>query len=211
MTELTPNNISLRGLSRLSKGRKIGLYGGSFNPVHAGHIHLVKQGLNRLGLDEVWVLVTPGNPLKNNRPDMAPLAQRLIATKQAIKGPRVRVFDLETPLDTRYTADTVTKLITIMPRTHFVWMMGADNAQIFHHWGQWRKIVTIVPIAIFDRTGYSKTGRSSRLTREYGRFKVQPEKLAGSQTPCWAFINNARHPASSTMIRHQSDRDWWDQ
>lgn len=201
--------ISLRGLSLTSANRKIGLYGGSFNPVHAGHSHVALNALLKLGLDEIWCLVSPGNPLKDGTPDMAPLAIRLEKTRQFIRHPKIKVLDLETRLNTRFSADTLDKLCKIMPLTKFVWIMGADNAVIFHHWGCWREIMQRIPIAIFARTGYSEIRRTCRATNEFQRFRTSPAKLVKQGAPGWCMIDGKRHPASATFIRRQSANSWW--
>lgn len=205
----TPSKV--RGLALSSARRKVGLYGGSFNPVHGGHKHVALSALQKLDLDEVWVLVSPGNPLKAENSDMAPLQIRCEKTTAFLQHPRIKVMIIEEELNTRYSADTIKKLKQNMPLVDFTWIMGADNAHIFHHWGRWREIVSSLPIAIFARTGYSKGKRNYRVMSEFKRFETSPKKLVKSHPPALCFVDVVRHPASATLIRSQKDSDWWDQ
>ena len=133
---------------------RIGILGGSFNPAHAGHRAISLAAIKALGLDEVWWLVSPGNPLKQTRSDMAPFAARVAsATRMARRAP-IRVSTIEQRLGTRYTVDTVTKLRRLYPKKHFIWLMGADNLAQFDQWKGWRRIAREVPIAVIARPGY---------------------------------------------------------
>jgi nicotinate-nucleotide adenylyltransferase len=130
--------------------RTVGLLGGSFNPAHAGHRHASLVALKHLGLDAVWWLVSPQNPLKSSR-GMAPLAQRLKTARAVAKHPRILATDIERPLGTRYTADTIEKLRQHFPRTRFVWLMGLDNLHQIHLWKRWEDIFRAVPVCVIDR------------------------------------------------------------
>ena len=123
----------------------IGLLGGSFDPAHEGHVHITREALKRMGLDQVWWLVTPGNPLKARQP--APLADRILRAKAVMRDPRVKITALEARLGTRSTADTIDRLKSIYPGVTFVWLMGADNLVQFHKWGRWRDILRAVPVS----------------------------------------------------------------
>ena len=127
----------------------IGLLGGSFDPAHGGHAHITREAIKRLGLDRVWWLVTPGNPLKVRQP--APMADRLARARAVMGDPRVVITDLEARLGTRYTAETIERLQAIYPGVQFVWLMGADNLVQFHHWERWRDILRAVPVAVLAR------------------------------------------------------------
>lgn len=199
----------LRRLAFQSRGRTIGLYGGSFNPPHPGHRHVLTEALKRLDLDEIWVLVSPGNPLKDGAPDMAPEEKRVEKTQEFLSHPKIKVMALEKSLKTRYSAHTLKKLKRIMPLTKFVWIMGADNEGIFHRWYKWREIMAIVPIAIFDRTGYSRAGRQSVMATTFRRHQVAPEKITAAAPPGWCYVDIVRHPASATLIRHHAMGNWW--
>jgi nicotinate-nucleotide adenylyltransferase len=136
-------------------GRKIGLLGGSFNPAHEGHLAMSLFAIKRLGLDEVWWLVTPQNPLKT-RDEMLSLTERMLCAKtMASRYKKIRVTDIETRLETRFTIDTLRALKRKFPCVNFVWLMGQDNLQTIHLWKSWRKIFCEVPIAVFLRSGYS--------------------------------------------------------
>lgn len=191
------------------RGRTVGLYGGSFNPAHEGHIHVAKEALARLNLDAVWLMVSPGNPLKN-ADDMAKRKKRR-KSLHALVGthPRMIVSDIEKNMGTRYSADTISKLVHTMPRTRFVWLMGADNLAGFHRWRRWQYIANTLPIAIFDRPGYSVAGLNGRFAHQYARYRVPYGKLLESQEPAWAFLPIKRHPGSATNIRRHKGRKWW--
>ena len=167
-------------------GMTVGLLGGSFDPAHAGHVHLTRESLKRLGLDRIWWLVSPGNPLKPNPP--APLAERLAKARSVMKHPRVVISDIEARLGTRYTAQTLRRLMAIYPGVRFVWLMGADNLAQFHHWQQWEWIISHVPMAILARPGTRLEARGARAAEEFARFRVPAEAaktLAGKGAPAW--------------------------
>ncbi|NVJ99649.1 MAG: nicotinate (nicotinamide) nucleotide adenylyltransferase [Alphaproteobacteria bacterium] len=190
------------------RGRSVALYGGSFNPGHSGHTHVAQECLKRLGVDAVWFLVSPGNPQKANG-DMADFDKRF-ASIETLAGnhPRLSVTDLEVRLGTRYSAHTVRALQTAMSKTRFIWVMGADNLAGFHTWYEWRKIAGSLPIAIFDRPGYSIGGLNGKFSQAYKRFRVRPEKLLKSDVPAWAFLTIPRHPASATRLRQKLGTSW---
>jgi nicotinate-nucleotide adenylyltransferase len=183
---------------------RVGLLGGSFNPAHDGHRHVAETALALLGLDQVWLLVSPQNPLKPAA-GMAPLAQRL-ASAQAVAGgdPRIRAAALETALGTRYTVDTLAKLATRFPNVRFVWLMGADNLVQIARWARWTRIFRAVPVAILARSPYSQKALAARAARRLARFRV-PDRAAralwGRRPPAWVYLHTRVHPASATAIR----------
>lgn len=191
---------SLAGRGR----RRIGLVGGSFNPAHGGHLHVSREALRSLDLDEIWWLVSPQNPLKPVR-GMAPLAERLASAEAAAAGDRrIKVTDIETRLGTRYTADTLAALKRRFPLTRFVWLMGADNLQQIRHWERWRSIFRAVPIAVFARPTYCSSGLSGMAARRFARRRVPPNAargLADIAAPAWVFIRSRLDPRSATEIR----------
>jgi nicotinate-nucleotide adenylyltransferase len=145
-------------------GMRIGLFGGTFDPPHAAHRGACLLAMKRLGLNRVWWMVTPGNPLKDTH-GLAPLAARVVAAKALADDPRIDVTDLEAQLGTRYTYETIRYLVRRCPRVHFVWIMGADNLRSFHRWQRWRGIARLVPIAVIDRLGPSLYATASAPVR----------------------------------------------
>ncbi len=186
--------------------KKIGLLGGSFNPAHDGHRYISLQALRLLGLDEVWWLVSPLNPLKETNVDMAVFSRRLESAERTANHPRIRISSVESEIGTRYTVDTLEKLKEMHPQTHFVWLMGADNLADFHRWYRWKDIIRIVPIAVFARKNYTLKalhGKAGRLFRLYRQNPGAAKKLARMRPPAWVFLPIRRHPASSTEIRRR--------
>ena len=182
----------------------VGLLGGSFDPAHAGHVHVTREALKRMGIDRVWWLVSPGNPLKARQP--APMAERLAHARRLMQDPRVVVTDLEARLGTVYTADTIRRLQAIYPGVAFVWLMGADNLVQFHKWGRWREIMARVPVGVLARPGSGLRARLSVAAQIFRGHRVKRgENLAGCKPPAWVFVNLPMHDASSTEIRARGD------
>lgn len=183
--------------------RKVGLLGGSFNPAHRGHRHISLEALKRLDLDEVWWLVSPQNPLKSAR-GMAPLAVRLGDAKAVARHRKIKVTDLESRIGTRYTADTLAALHKRFPRTKFVWLMGADNLEQIHHWGQWTTIFATTPLAVFARPTYSLHALSGLAARRYARRRLKggaSRRLADCSPVAWVFFAIRLDPLSATALR----------
>lgn len=191
-----------QGFPHAPKGAAIGLLGGSFDPAHQGHAALTQEALLRFGLDEVWWLVTPGNPLKARAP--APMDQRLAAARAVMRHPRVRVTDIEAQLGTRYTAQTLRRMQGIYPQARFVWLMGADNLAGFHHWQDWQDIMARVPVGVVARPGDRISARLSKAAKVYAHARLPGRAsrlLARQEAPAWCFINMPMNAASSTAIR----------
>jgi nicotinate-nucleotide adenylyltransferase len=184
--------------------RRVGLLGGSFNPAHGGHLHVSLLALKRLGLDEVWWLVSPQNPLKPVR-GMAPFAERFAGAEAlAASHPRVKVTDIEARLGTRYTADTLIELKRRFPAARFVWLMGADILPQIRRWDRWKDVFRAVPIAVFARPTYSLRGLSDLAARRFARRRVPPtsaRNLAGMDPPAWVFFPTRLDTRSATEIR----------
>jgi len=183
--------------------RRIGLLGGSFNPAHEGHRHVSLEALRWLGLDEVWWLVSPQNPLKSGD-GMEPLASRLARAKQLARHPHIRVEAPELLLGTRYTLDTVQALKRLYPQAHFVWLMGADILPQLVHWEGWRDLFGTIAIAAFARPGYSYAALQSAAPRAFQRYRLEVGRartLATCEPPAWCFIPSRLDPHSATAIR----------
>ncbi|RVU36686.1 nicotinate-nucleotide adenylyltransferase [Hwanghaeella grinnelliae] len=189
---------------RSQRRRYVGLLGGSFNPAHDGHLHISREALKRLRLQEVWWLVSPQNPLKD-REGMAPLADRMASAKAVSAGDRrIRPTDIEVKLGTTYTAQTLAKLIRHYPNLRFVWLMGSDNLIQIPRWRDWNKIFMLVPIAVFTRPTYDSRALSGKAAQRYRRCRLPlyaAGRLAQSRPPVWSFVSFRRHPASATAIR----------
>ncbi|TDL79783.1 nicotinate-nucleotide adenylyltransferase [Palleronia sediminis] len=183
-------------------GQAIGLLGGSFDPAHAGHVAVTRAALARLGLDRVWWLVSPGNPLKRDPP--ADLERRLTCARAVMMHPRVEITALETRLGTRRTAETVPALIRRYPGVRFVWLMGADNLVEFHKWDDWRRIVSLVPIAVLARPGQGLAAQRAVAARVMARARLPQHAarlLARSDPPAWVFLDMPLRDESSTRLR----------
>ncbi|SEK52117.1 nicotinate-nucleotide adenylyltransferase [Roseovarius nanhaiticus] len=183
-------------------GRVIGLLGGSFDPPHMGHVHITREALKLFGLDAVWWLVSPGNPLKARGP--AQLERRMAAAREIMQHPRVHISDAEAQIGARYTARTLAALQTARPDVHFVWLMGADNMVQFHLWQDWRQIMQTVPIGILARPGARLAARASVAARVYEHARVPLGKarmLGRMEAPAWCFANVPMMALSSTRLR----------
>jgi nicotinate-nucleotide adenylyltransferase len=192
-------------LPRAAPGQRIGLYGGSFNPPHAGHRHASILALNRLGLDRVWWIVTPGNPLKDHG-ELAPLAERLVQARRVAAHPRIDVTAFEEGIGARYTVDTLAFLKRRFPRVKFVWIMGADNLGGFHRWRGWRTIAGLMPIAIVDRPGWTLRATRSKAATALSGARVREAEgavLAGSEPPAWVYLHGPRSSLSSSELRRR--------
>jgi nicotinate-nucleotide adenylyltransferase len=187
-------------------GQVIGLLGGSFDPPHAGHVHISKAALKRFGLDRLWWLVSPGNPLKKDGP--APLAERMQAAQSIMQHPRVTITDIEAHLGTRYTAQTLLALRRRYPGVRFVWLMGADNLAQFHSWQDWRWIIENVPIGVVARPGDRISARLSKTAKVYAQARIPgrgAHVLGRMPPPAWAFVNLPMSDQSSTAIRERGE------
>ena len=185
------------------RGMAVGLFGGSFNPPHEGHLLVAEIALRRLGLDQLWWMVTPGNPLKS-RSELASLDDRLGMSEKLIDDPRIKITAFEKTLGGSYTADTLAFVKARNPLVHFVWVMGADSLKTFHHWQKWQTIASTFPIAVIDRPGATLSFLSSKMARTFDYARVD-EDDAGTlwkrRAPAWTFIHGPRSALSSTAIR----------
>lgn len=193
--------------SNLWDGQTVGLLGGSYNPAHNAHRYIAEEALKRLDLDSVWLMVSPGNPLKAGD-DMASFNDRMKSAESIAKHPRVTATDIEQSLGTNRTLDTVQQLKKLFPRTHFIWLMGADNMQQFERWYAWDKIALTLPIAIFDRPEYSIARVTSGLARKFRQFQTLPTAICKANAPAWTFIDCKRNQESASAIRKTLGNDW---
>ena len=187
-------------------GQMIGLLGGSFDPPHQGHVHISREALKRFGLDQVWWLVSPGNPLKARGP--APLASRMAACRAILDHPRIHASDFEAQAGTCYTAQTLRMLHGKKPGIRFVWLMGADNLAQFDQWQDWREIIESVPVGVLARPGQRISARMSKTARTYGFARLpgrQSQLLGRSEAPAWCFVNVPMTEISSTKLRARGD------
>lgn len=181
----------------------IGLYGGSFNPPHEAHRMVALTALKRLRLDRLWILVTPGNPLKRNG-GLSPLGERIAAVEGLMAHPRIVVTGLEADIGTSRTCQVLAYLGPRCPGVSFVWVMGADNLAQLHHWGRWRGIVERAPVAVVDRPGATFAPLSARAALTYRAARIDERDaaaLAGSPPPAWCFLHGPRSSLSSTKLR----------
>jgi len=192
-------------LPPFSPGMRIGLLGGSFNPPHEGHMLATRLVLTRLGLDRVWWLVTPGNPLKS--PDeLAELQARLAAARSLVSDPRVAVTDIEAQIGARFTHDTLAWLSAHARGAKFVWIMGADNLRQFDQWRNWREIADLVPIVVVDRPGSTLKALSSRAAVALSSWRTperEARRLADMRPPAFLFLHGRRSALSSTLLRQE--------
>ena len=185
------------------RATRIGLLGGSFNPAHDGHRHVADLARRLLGLDAVWLLVSPGNPLKDAR-SMAPLPARLASARAVGDGRRVVATAIEAAWGTTYTVDTLLELRRRFPRAKFVWLMGADILAQLPRWKHWRKLTRIVPFAVLPRPGYSRPALAGRAAHALARWRLPSRaahRLADAELPAWCFLSAPQNPASATAIR----------
>jgi nicotinate-nucleotide adenylyltransferase len=196
------------GLPPHAAGLRIGLLGGTFNPAHPAHRAASLLAMRRLGLDRVWWLVSPGNPLKDNR-GLPPLSERLAAARALARHPRIDVTGIEAAFGTVFTIDTLRQLRRRCPAVRFVWLMGADILGEFHRWRDWTGIFALVPVAVIDRGGLGLRALAAPASRRFAGARL-PESaaktLAGRPAPAWTFLHGLKSPLSSTSLRLKKNR-----
>ena len=183
-------------------GQRIGLLGGSFDPPHEGHVHISRWALRAAGLDRVWWLVSPGNPLKADGP--ADIDRRMSAARALIRHPRIHVTDLERHLGSPYTVDTLAYLAARHPGVRFVWVMGADNMADFHRWRDWDSILGTYPVLVLARPGQQIAAGLSKAAQRFAHLRVPPSaagELGRGGRPGWALLTGPMSEVSSTAIR----------
>jgi nicotinate-nucleotide adenylyltransferase len=184
-------------------GLRIGLFGGSFDPPHEGHLHVSRLALKRLKLDRLWWLVSPGNPLKETR-GLRVLDERMAAAKKLAAHPRIVVSRLEAEIGARYTYDTLSFLRERCPGVRFVWIMGADNLLQFHRWRKWEEIARLMPIAIVDRPGATWKAANAMAAQRFAGARIDESDapdLASLRAPAFVYLHGPRVAQSSTALR----------
>lgn len=185
----------------------VGLFGGSFDPPHKGHSLVSAKLQAALGLDVVWWLVAPQNPIKTSSPDS--MENRLNACRELVGSfnNRVYISDEETRLGTRNTVDTVRKLKQIYPQVKFIWLMGADNMASLHHWKDWQVLMHDIPMAIYPRPGYVIKAGLSPAAQQFGDYRIATDQAANLKTidaPAWVLLTGKMDDISSTTLRNKS-------
>ena len=185
----------------LAPGMTVGLYGGSFDPPHAGHVHVARAAKKRLGLDRVWWLASPGNPFKDNPP--APIEERLCWIEEAAPEPGMVASDLEAFLPSSRTIHVIEWLQARFPTVRFVWIMGADGLAELHRWHDWTAIAGRIPLCVVARPGSGLKARLSPAARRLARFRVnqaQARRLPLT-VPGWTYLTEPLHPHASRDMR----------
>lgn len=186
----------------LVPGMRVGLFGGTFDPPHAGHLHVARTAMRRLDLHRVWWLVSPQNPLKQRRAE--DLERRMAAVADLAAEPRMVVTDIEARLGINRTVDLMGELKRRHPAVHFVWIMGADNLSSIHRWADWREIFASYPIAVVSRPTDAVRARLSPAVQIHARYRLPENRarsLAGTPAPAWTYLTEPYHPQSSTALR----------
>jgi nicotinate-nucleotide adenylyltransferase len=187
----------------------VGLLGGSFNPAHAGHLHIARMALRRLRLDQVWLLVSPGNPLKAGQ-EMMSAGARLASARGIADGRRIIATDIERhierPRGTHYTVDTLAALRRAFPRVRFVWLMGADNLVQLPRWRGWLSIARTTRFAVMPRPTYNHAALAERAARRWRCWRIPAQRaaaLAHLAFPAWVFLDMRQNALSATELRRK--------
>lgn len=203
---MRPAPAPIAGITTLppsAPGMRIGIFGGSFNPLHEGHLLVAEQCLKRLALDALWLLVSPGNPLKQNN-QLPPLEARVRAARAAISDRRINVTGYESAIGARYTVDTVSALRRRLPGRKLVWIMGGDSFRDFHRWERWQELASLVPMAIYARPDAAPFPMRSLAAVALARYRIHDtaaNRLADLDPPAWVYLTGVVSAQSSTAIR----------
>ena len=183
-------------------GTTVGLLGGSFNPPHIGHVHITEQALKAFRLQNIWWLVSPGNPLKEKYPGS--VDSRINQCRKIMQNPKVFISDIERQLDTRFTAETLRKLFRLYPGVRFIWLMGADNLSNFHKWDEWTWIMENIPVGVMARPRRLLRAGLSRTAYRYMKYRVKQTSAAAvpfMEPPAWSLLGGSMQDVSSTKLR----------
>ncbi len=186
------------------KGMRVGLFGGSFNPPHDGHVLVAETAIRRLQLDQVWWMVTPGNPLKSHK-ELANLETRVQLSRKICEDPKIKITAFEAAHNLQFTAETLDFVKRRNQGVNFVWLMGADNLANFHLWQNWQYIAKQFPIAVIDRPGSTLAYLSSRMAKTFAHARIDEtdaKRLPFLKAPAWTFLHGPRSSLSSTALRN---------
>lgn len=206
MSDRNPASHIHDAMPPTARGLTIGLLGGSFNPPHEGHRHISIEAMRRVGLDRVWWLVTPGNPLKQNN-DLPDIAERAKKSAMIANHPRIAISMIEEKIGSAFTANTIKHLTRKSSGVQFVWLMGGDNLADFHRWERWRDIAAMVPIAVLDRPGTRHKALSSPAAKSLASHQIPPhaaQALTQDEPPIWTYLDIPLSSQSSTALRRKS-------
>ncbi|WP_455478668.1 nicotinate-nucleotide adenylyltransferase [Bartonella sp. B10] len=187
----------------VEKSSVVGLFGGSFNPPHAGHLLVAKIAIRCLRLDQLWWMVTPGNPLKNCT-QLLSLDERMQLSSELIDHPKIRVTGFECAIGSTVSVDTISYILTRCRGVHFVWVIGADSFATIHHWYRWRDIVLMLPIAVIDRPSVGMSAFSFPMAHRYRNFRLDEResiRLPFMKPPAWTYLHGLLSFQSSTDLR----------
>lgn len=188
---------------------RIGLLGGSFNPAHEAHREISLTALKRLGLDQVWWLVAPANPLKDPS-ELPSLKKRVEAARELARHPRISVTGFAGGRGSAYTVDLLSELKRRFPEVNFVWLMGADNLADFHRWRAWEEIFGLMPIAVLDRPGFRLKARAGKAAQRFARYRVDESDakgLAYLEPPAWTILTHRLSGLSSSALRAKKAKE----
>ena len=181
---------------------RIGLFGGSFDPPHQGHLHVAQTALKRLQLDQVWWFPTPGNPLK--APPGA-YEQRFSGVQKLIsRSPAFRVSRIEQGLGLRYSYELVSYLRRHCRHAQLVWIIGADSLASLHLWKNYEALARTLPLVSVARPGHLRAPLSSRFARQYAACRIADRAapaIFSHKLPAWTHLPAPLHGVSSTQIR----------
>jgi nicotinate-nucleotide adenylyltransferase len=184
---------------------RVGLLGGSFNPAHDGHLHVALQAMRHGRLDQLWLMVSPGNPLKPAK-GMAPFTERLAHARKLADGRRIIATDIEKRLGTSYTADTMAALVRKFPAVQFIWLMGADNLEQLPRWGRWLDITRAMPMLVIPRPGATRQALSGQAVKRFARHRLPARAglcLASAPPPAWILLPVRENSTSATALRQR--------
>jgi nicotinate-nucleotide adenylyltransferase len=190
-------------LPHFSPGQRIGLYGGSFNPAHAGHYAAALEALKSARLDFVWWFVSPQNPLKDPA-HTEDFRERMALARTIAAHPRFIVTDFEKRVGSRMTAETLHALRPVLRRGRFVWIMGADSLAGLDRWRRWKELPRTLPLLVIDRPGWTFRALSSPAAHYLAPWRIKESDAAllpDLRPPAWVFLTLPLRKESSTAIR----------